>query len=34
MFYMGVNVGAMLAPLVCGTLGQKVGWHWGLAQQA
>lgn len=28
-FYMGVNVGAMLAPLVCGTLGQKVGWHWG-----
>jgi POT family proton-dependent oligopeptide transporter len=28
-FYLGVNVGAMLAPLVCGTLGQKVGWHWG-----
>ena len=28
-FYMGVNLGAFLAPLVCGTLGQKVGWHWG-----
>jgi proton-dependent oligopeptide transporter, POT family len=30
-FYMGINVGAFLAPLVCGTLGQKVGWHWGFA---
>ena len=28
-FYMGINVGAMVAPLVCGTLGQRVGWHWG-----
>jgi POT family proton-dependent oligopeptide transporter len=28
-FYMGINVGAMLSPLVCGTLGQVVGWHWG-----
>ncbi len=28
-FYMGVNVGAFLSPLVCGTLGQMVGWHWG-----
>jgi POT family proton-dependent oligopeptide transporter len=28
-FYMGINLGAMLSPLVCGTLGQKVGWHWG-----
>jgi POT family proton-dependent oligopeptide transporter len=28
-FYMGVNVGAALAPLVCGTLGETVGWHWG-----
>ncbi len=28
-FYMGVNVGAFLSPLVCGTLGQLVGWHWG-----
>jgi POT family proton-dependent oligopeptide transporter len=28
-FYVGVNVGAFLAPLVCGTLGQVVGWHYG-----
>jgi POT family proton-dependent oligopeptide transporter len=28
-FYMGINLGAMFSPLVCGTLGQKVGWHWG-----
>lgn len=28
-FYMGVNLGAFLSPLVCGTLGQKVGWHFG-----
>lgn len=30
-FYMGVNVGAFLAPLVAGTLGESVGWHWGFA---
>src|ERR1700744_3258613 len=30
-FYVGINVGAMLAPLVCGTLGEEVGWHWGFA---
>lgn len=28
-YYMGVNSGALLAPFICGTLGQKVGWHWG-----
>jgi POT family proton-dependent oligopeptide transporter len=28
-FYMGINLGAFLSPLVCGTLGQTVGWHWG-----
>lgn len=28
-FYMGINLGAFLSPLICGTLGQKVGWHWG-----
>ena len=28
-FYMGVNLGAFFSPLVCGTLGQMVGWHWG-----
>ncbi len=28
-FYVGINVGALLSPLVCGTLGEKVGWGWG-----
>lgn len=28
-FYMGINAGALLAPLVAGTLGERVGWHWG-----
>ncbi len=28
-FYMGINLGAFFAPLICGTLGQTVGWHWG-----
>jgi POT family proton-dependent oligopeptide transporter len=28
-FYVGVNVGAFIAPLVCGTLGEEVGWHYG-----
>ncbi len=30
-FYMGINLGAFLSPLVCGTLGEKVGWHYGFA---
>lgn len=30
-YYMGINLGAALAPLVCGYLGQKIGWHWGFA---
>jgi len=28
-FYMGINLGAFFSPLICGTLGQKVGWHYG-----
>jgi POT family proton-dependent oligopeptide transporter len=28
-FLLGVNVAVILSPLVCGTLGQKVAWHWG-----
>lgn len=28
-FYMGINLGAFIAPLICGYLGQKIGWHWG-----
>jgi POT family proton-dependent oligopeptide transporter len=30
-FYVGINLGALLAPLVCGNLGEKVGWHYGFA---
>lgn len=30
-YYMGVNLGAFFSPIVCGTLGQTVGWHWGFA---
>ncbi len=28
-YYVGVNVGGVLAPLICGTLGETYGWHWG-----
>jgi POT family proton-dependent oligopeptide transporter len=28
-FYMGINAGAFLAPLVCGWLGYAYGWHYG-----
>ncbi|MGV6861929.1 MAG: peptide MFS transporter [Putridiphycobacter sp.] len=29
LFYMGVNAGAFLGILLCGTLGEKYGWSWG-----
>lgn len=28
-FYMGINLGAFLCNLVCGTLAATMGWHWG-----
>src|SRR6187431_307500 len=28
-YYVGVNIGGFLAPLICGTLGELYGWHWG-----
>ena len=28
-FYMGINLGAFLAPLACGYLGQRINWHLG-----
>ncbi|XMO87351.1 peptide MFS transporter [Algibacter sp. AS12] len=28
-FYMGVNAGAFLGILLCGYLGEKIGWSWG-----
>jgi len=30
-FYVGINIGAFFSPLVCGTLGEKAGWHYGFA---
>ena len=30
-YYMGINLGAFIAPLVCGFLGQRVSWHAGFA---
>ena len=28
-FYMGINLGAFLAPLICGYIGAVYGWRWG-----
>jgi POT family proton-dependent oligopeptide transporter len=28
-FYIGINLGATIAPLVCGFVGDKYGWHYG-----
>ena len=28
-YYVGLNIGGFLAPLVCGTLGEIYGWHYG-----
>ncbi len=28
-FYLGINAGVIAAPLIVGTLGEKIGWHWG-----
>ncbi|MGE0760178.1 MAG: peptide MFS transporter [Pirellulaceae bacterium] len=30
-FYMGINVGAGIGPLVCSTLGERLNWHYGFA---
>ncbi|MCL7956782.1 MAG: peptide MFS transporter [marine benthic group bacterium] len=30
-FYMGINIGAFIAPLIVGGLGEKVNWHLGFA---
>ena len=29
LYYLGVNLGAFFSPLVCGTLGEIYGWHYG-----
>ena len=30
-FYIGINVGAFIAPLVAGYIGEKIGWYYGFA---
>ena len=30
-YYMGINLGAFIAPLICGYLGEQVNWHYGFA---
>jgi len=30
-FYMGINLGAAIGPLICSTLGEKMNWHYGFA---
>jgi POT family proton-dependent oligopeptide transporter len=31
LFYMGVNLGAFIGPMVCSALGEKLGWRWGFS---
>ncbi|MCX6131291.1 MAG: peptide MFS transporter [Proteobacteria bacterium] len=33
-FYVGVNTGAFIAPFISGTLGERVGFHWGFGAAA
>ena len=30
-FYFGISAGVIISPFIVGTLGEKVGWHWGFA---
>jgi len=30
-FYMGINLGAIMGPFICGTVGEKVNYHWGFS---
>jgi proton-dependent oligopeptide transporter, POT family len=30
-FYMGINLGSFVGPMICGPLGEKINWHWGFA---
>ncbi|AUG76481.1 MFS transporter [Kitasatospora sp. MMS16-BH015] len=34
LYYMGINIGAFLGPLISGWLGQNRGWHWGFSAAA
>jgi POT family proton-dependent oligopeptide transporter len=30
-FYMGINIGATIAPLICSYVGETINWHYGFA---
>ena len=30
-FYMGINLGAIMGPFICGTIGEKINYHWGFS---
>jgi len=30
-FYMGINMGAIMGPFICGTVGEKLNYHWGFS---
>jgi POT family proton-dependent oligopeptide transporter len=34
LYYMGINIGAFVGPLVTGWLGAEAGWHWGFSAAA
>lgn len=34
LFYMGINIGALLATLLCGAVGEIYGWHYGFGLAA
>ncbi len=33
-FYMGINIGGFLAPIICGWVGEKINWHYGFGLAA
>lgn len=34
LYYMGINIGAVIGYTVCGYLAENVGWHWGFGAAA
>ena len=34
LFYMGINIGGMIGPLICGLLGETLGWGYGFGAAA
>lgn len=33
-FYMGINIGGFIAPIICGYVGEKINWHYGFGLAA